>query len=103
FEARGKRILVTGASSGLGAGMAERFAEQGAVVGICARREDRLREVLERCKAHSPASQMWVVDLADFEAVDALAASAIDILGGVDVLVNNAGIPKRKHVRALDF
>jgi len=102
FEARGQRILVTGASSGIGAGLAERFAEQGAIVGICARREDRLREVLERCRAHSPASQMWAVDLTDLDAVDALATSAIEGLGGVDVLVNNAGIPKRKHVRALD-
>lgn len=102
FEARGQRIFVTGASSGIGAGLAERFAEQGATVGICARREDRLREVLERCRAYSPDCQMWVVDLADPEAVDALARSAVEDLGGVDVLVNNAAIPKRRHVTALD-
>lgn len=102
FDARGQRILVTGASSGIGAGLAQRFAEQGAVVGICAWREDRLRDVLDRCRAVSPASQMWVVDLADLDAVDTLARSVIEAFGGVDVLVNNAAIPKRKHVRALD-
>jgi short-subunit dehydrogenase len=102
FEARGKRVLVTGASSGIGAGLAERFAREGAVVGICARREDRLADVLERCRTHSPTSQMWVVDLADLDAVDTLAASAVEALGGIDVLVNNAAIPRRKHLTALD-
>ncbi len=102
FDAAGQRVLVTGASSGIGAAFAERLAAQGAIVGICARREDRLREVLDRCRVHSPDSQMWVCDLADFDAVEALANSAIEGLGGVDMLVNNAGIPRRKHVTALD-
>lgn len=102
YEIAGRRVLVTGASSGIGAGLAEAFAKAGAVVGICARREERLREVLERCRRHSPESQMWVTDLADFSAVDSLAATAQERLGGVDVLVNNAGIPKRRHVTKLD-
>ena len=45
---------------------------------------------------------MWVTDLADAEAVDVLASAALDELGGVDLLVNNAGIPKRRHVTRLD-
>jgi short-subunit dehydrogenase len=102
FDAAGQRVLITGASSGIGATLAERLAERGAVVGICARRESRLREVLDRCREHSPESRMWVCDLADFDAVDALAEAAVSEMGGVDVLVNNAGIPKRKHVTALD-
>jgi len=102
FTATGLRVLVTGASSGIGAALAERFAAEGATVGICARREDRLRAVLDRCRAHAPASRHWVVDLADPAAVDRLAADAVADLGGVDVLVNNAGIPKRRHVTRLD-
>lgn len=102
FELSGKNVLVTGGSSGIGAGLAEAFAKAGAVVGICARREDRLAEVLERCRVHSPNSRMWVTDLADLPSVDALAASALKELGSVDVLVNNAGIPKRRHVTRLD-
>jgi len=102
YDVAGKKVLVTGASSGIGAGLAEAFARAGATVGLCARRQDRLAQVLERCRAHSPASQMWVADLADPAAVDALAVSALDGLGRVDVLVNNAGIPKRRHVSRLD-
>ncbi len=102
YDVAGRRVLVTGASSGIGAGLAEALAAAGATVGIVARREDRLAEVLERCRKHTSSSRMWVADLADLSAVDALAAAAIRELGGVDVLVNNAGIPKRRHVTALD-
>lgn len=102
FDFDGRRVLVTGASSGIGAALAEELAARGAVVGLCARREQRLRDTLERCLAHSPRSRMWVYDLADPKQVDDLAEAAASDLGGVDILVNNAGIPKRRHVTKLD-
>ncbi|HMK62080.1 MAG TPA: SDR family NAD(P)-dependent oxidoreductase [Acidimicrobiales bacterium] len=98
----GTRVLVTGGSSGIGAGLAQAFAAAGATVGIVARRRDRLSSVLELCRASAPASRMWVADLADDAAVDRLAADAVQELGGIDILVNNAGIPKRRHVTRLD-
>ena len=98
----GQRVLVTGASAGIGAGLAEEFARRGAIVGICARRRDRLEQVLNRCRTHSPASQMWITDMGDAAQVDALIASVLETLGGIDILVNNAGIPKRRHVSKLD-
>jgi short-subunit dehydrogenase len=98
----GKKVLVTGASSGIGAALAEAFASEGAVVGVCARRKGKLEETLKRCKAASPDSLMWVVDLSDPVQVDELAGFAEAELGGVDILVNNAGIPKRRHVTKLD-
>jgi len=94
-------ILVTGASSGIGAALARGFAADGHTVGICARRQDRLAEVLDDCRATAPDSKMWVVDLADLEGVASFARRADDELGGIDLLVNNAGIPKRRHALEL--
>jgi len=96
FDVEGKRILVTGASSGLGAAMAEGLAERGAIVGLCARRGDRLAEVLAVAQRRSPGSRSWTVDLADLDGIDRFAAQVVDELGGLDVLINNAGIPKRR-------
>jgi NAD(P)-dependent dehydrogenase (short-subunit alcohol dehydrogenase family) len=101
YDFAGKRVLLTGASSGIGAALAERLASHGAVLGICARREQELAATLERVRAHSPSSQMWTCDMAVPLTVDALADGMLRAFGGVDVLVNNAGIPKRKHVTVL--
>jgi NAD(P)-dependent dehydrogenase (short-subunit alcohol dehydrogenase family) len=101
YAIEGKKVLVTGASAGIGAGLAEGFAQRGAVVGICARREQLLDEVLERLQKHSPGSRAWTVDLADLDAIDAFAARVDSELGGIDILVNNAGIPKRRRVQDL--
>jgi len=97
----GMKVLVTGASSGIGAALARGFAADGATVGICARREDRLAEVLADCRRTAPESRQWVVDLADLDAVADFARRADDELGGIDLLVNNAGIPKRRHALEL--
>ena len=95
FSAAGKRVLITGASSGVGAALARGLATQGAVVGLIARRRDRLAEVLADCRTRSPDSTMWVADLGDTD------VQAWDTLGGIDVLVNNAAVPKRRAVTAL--
>ncbi len=96
FDVQGKRILVTGASSGLGAALATGLAERGATVGLCARRGDRLAEVLAGVREHAPESRSWSVDLSDLDGIDGFAAQVVEELGGLDVLVNNAGIPKRR-------
>ncbi len=101
YSVDGKHVLVTGASSGIGAALAEGFAARGATVGICARRADRLDEVLGRLKEHTPGSRAWTIDLAQLDAIEPFAKRAAEELGGVDVLVNNAGIPKRRDVRRL--
>ena len=101
YDLKGKHVLVTGGSAGIGAALAEGFAARGATVGICARRTDRLNEVLERCRKDAPDSRAWTVDLADLDGLAAFAKRAADELGGIDVLVNNAGIPKRRPVQQL--
>ncbi|MEB3982952.1 SDR family NAD(P)-dependent oxidoreductase [Mycobacterium sp. 663a-19] len=102
YAAAGKRVLITGASSGLGAALARQLAAREAVVGLVARRRDRLGEVLADCRKASLQSAMWVADLADTAALRDLALGAWDALGGVDVLINNAAIPKRRPVTDLD-
>jgi short-subunit dehydrogenase len=99
---QGSRVLLTGASSGIGAGLAEEFARRGAVIGLSARAADRLSATAARCREHGAEVHELLADLADPAAVDQLAADALAALGGVDVLVNNAGIPKRRNVQALD-
>jgi short-subunit dehydrogenase len=72
-------------------------------VGLVARREKRLAEVLDECRRHAPDSSMWVADLDDLERAEAVAHEAWHAFGHVDVLVNNAGIPKRRHVLETTF
>ena len=57
--------------------------------------------MLADCQKTAPDSRMWVMDLADLDAVTAFAEQADDELGGIDLLVNNAGIPKRRHALQL--
>jgi short-subunit dehydrogenase len=95
----GTTVLVTGASSGIGAALAPMLAERGATVGVVARREGRLREVLERCKGDGHRS--WTCDLGDVEAAEQLALDAWDAFGHLDVIVHNAAIPKRRTIQEL--
>lgn len=101
----GARVLVTGASSGIGAALAPTLAARGATVAIVARRADRLDEVLAQCEASGPRTghRRWAVDLSDPEAAAAVAVEAWDALGGLDVVVNNAARPMRRRVPALDI
>ena len=93
--------LVTGASSGIGAALARSLAKRGVTVGLVARRKERLEEVLADCTANAPASRIWAADLGDLDLAERVALEAWDAFGHVDVLVNNAGIPKRRHITEL--
>jgi 3-hydroxy acid dehydrogenase / malonic semialdehyde reductase len=81
----GRRAIVTGASSGIGAATARALANEGAVVAVGARRLDRLAELGEGFIALE-------LDVTDAESATGFVASAIDRLGGLDILVNNAGL-----------
>ena len=94
-------IIVTGASSGIGAALATQLAGAGARVGIIARRADRLESVLAECRTTSPDSDMWVADLSDLDAAADVAHACEARFGVIDALVNNAAIGKRKLVQTL--
>lgn len=98
MKVEGSNILVTGASSGIGAALAPLLAERGATVGVVARREDRLREVLDACLPHAPDSRMWVHDLDDVEGSVQLAFDVWDAFGHLDVMVHNAAVPSRRLI-----
>jgi short-subunit dehydrogenase len=103
-ELHDRAVLLTGASSGIGAATALALAARGARLGLVARRVDRLADVAERC-AHlgSPTVEVWPCDLSDLDAAERVALDAEERFGGIDVLVNNAGAPKRKPVTRLTF
>ncbi|MGB8406266.1 MAG: SDR family oxidoreductase [Mycobacterium sp.] len=87
----GKRILLTGASSGIGEAAAAKFAELGATVVIAARRADLLEAVAARITAAGGEALARPCDLSDLDEVDQLVADVQAELGGVDILINNAG------------
>jgi NAD(P)-dependent dehydrogenase (short-subunit alcohol dehydrogenase family) len=91
IELKDKRILLTGASSGIGEAAAEKFARRGATVVVVARRKDLLDNLTERINAAGGDAHTIACDLADLDAVDALTARVEHDFGGVDILVNNAG------------
>jgi short-subunit dehydrogenase len=99
----GKRVLVTGASAGIGAEISRELAGAGAVVGLVARRTQLLEEVLADCRRTSPSSRSWTFDLEDLDAIDDFVARADDEIGGIDVLVNNAGVVMGGQVPDVPF
>lgn len=86
----GKRILLTGASSGIGEAAAEKFARRGATVVVAARRQELLDELVDRITAAGGSARAHACDLSDLEAVDELVAKLEGDLGGIDILINNA-------------
>jgi NAD(P)-dependent dehydrogenase (short-subunit alcohol dehydrogenase family) len=86
----GKRILLTGASSGIGEAAAEKFARRGATVVVAARRQELLDDLVGRITADGGSAQAHACDLSDLDAVDDLVATLERDLGGIDILINNA-------------
>jgi short-subunit dehydrogenase len=93
-----KRILLTGASSGIGAVMAHLLAKEGADLVLLARRKDRLQALADQISADQTERQVdrRVIlidgDVTDPEVRDRGIQSAVEQLGGLDILVNNAGV-----------
>ena len=91
-----QKILITGASSGLGAGMARSFAAKGRDLALCARRTDRLDELKTELAQQYPAIKIAVaaLDVNDHEQVPKVFSELRDELGGIDRIIVNAGIGK---------
>src|SRR5215510_10458069 len=90
----GKRVLVTAAAgTGIGFATAKRCAEEGAVVVLSDQHERRLREAAEQLEGLTGARPATAVcDVTDQQQVDAMFETAIAATGGLDVVINNAGL-----------
>src|SRR6266852_72000 len=99
---RNKVVLVTGASSGIGRGLATELARRGASVGLLARREDLLQEIVKELEAAGGRARSLPADVTDpnavRQAVDELSAR----FGPVDVLFANAGVGTTTHAAELN-
>ena len=94
----GKRCLVTGAGRGIGRAIALAFAREGAAVAVLDRREDLAAQAAATLRALGAKAAAVTADVAQEESVNAGVAAARDALGGIDVLVNNAGIDTNSRV-----
>ena len=91
MDVSGARVVITGASSGIGAAAARAFADRGAEVVLLARSQAGLEAVAQSIRARGGTAHTYPVDLSDLDAVGRVADGILSDRGTVDVLVNNAG------------
>ncbi len=94
----GKIILITGGSSGIGEAAAKKVAEAGGEVVLVARTPENLEKVADEIRSSGGAAHVYPCDLADMDAIAAMADKVLADLGGVDVLINNAGRSIRRSL-----
>jgi NAD(P)-dependent dehydrogenase (short-subunit alcohol dehydrogenase family) len=96
---RGKVVLITGASSGIGKATAVKVADAGATVLLVARSEDKLEETKREIEAAGGIAHIHRCDMSDIEDVERMAEEVLAYHGQVDILVNNAGRSIRRSVQ----
>ena len=92
MSVKGKVVVITGASSGIGEATAKLLAKNGAMVMLGARREDRLYKIADEINVNGGRADFRTVDVTKPEEVQALVDAAKESFGGIDVIFNNAGI-----------
>ncbi|BFM08280.1 SDR family oxidoreductase [Halioxenophilus aromaticivorans] len=101
IDLTGKRVIVTGASRGIGKAIAMAFAAEGACVAVCARNEDVIQAIGSELSRSAKAVIARSVDVTNSEQVKTFVAEVVDAWGSVDVLVNNAGQGKGGNLDTL--
>ena len=104
FDLTGRSAIITGGSKGLGAAMAEGLASAGANVFLVSRNGDESRAMAEQIAGeHGNKAVGYQCDVTQPDQVDAMVAAAVEELGGVDILINNAGVNIRGPIDELSF
>jgi gluconate 5-dehydrogenase len=101
FDLAGRRALVTGGNSGIGEAMALALGRAGAAVLLTARRRAELEAAAGRLRAEGITADVLAADLADLPGLKAVAGRAEQALGGIDILVNAAGVNLRQPFEAV--
>jgi dehydrogenase/reductase SDR family protein 7B len=96
------RVLITGASSGIGEALAVELNKRGAIVILCARNEEELKRVQSRLNNKVSSSTM-VYDVTNFNTAQKVVDEVIRQYGGLDILINNAGISQRSLAQDTSF
>lgn len=99
----GKVVLVTGAASGMGRATAALFADEGARVAATDLHGDEVEQLAEAIREAGGDARAWKLDVRDAAAVERVVDEVANALGGVDVLVNNAGVAVGSLIDADDF
>lgn len=87
-----KIVFLTGASSGIGEALALNLAERGAILGLVARRENLLRDLVEKCESYNTTARAFPLDITDETAVNEASEKFRNEFGKIDILIANAGI-----------
>ncbi len=99
---QGKKALVTGATSGIGAAIAQAFAREGAQVVITGRHAQRAQTVADTIHANAGSAHIVIADLTSDADLDRLIAQTYEAVGWLDILVNNAGIFPNMDTEKID-
>ncbi len=92
FDFSGKRVLITGGTSGIGEASAIAFVEAGARVVISGRNQDRARDIMTHCNEAAGSIAFVAGDVAERKHCDLIVTESVGILGGLDIVVNCAGV-----------
>src|SRR5512136_1510847 len=92
MKLKGKVAIITGASRGIGKGIAVRYAEEGASVVVASRSMDLLKKVVEEIRHKGGRALAIELDVTEYESIEALMSKTVAEFGRLDIMVNNAGI-----------